>query len=188
MYIYNISLAGQKESFFSLHSNPSTPFPSQTSPTKAMYGHINSSVFDCYSGLFSHSSLSPSSSQSQSQSQSQCRSLSGEFNSTAPESAATLFYAHESSSSGSRPSSYTYIGSPTSPPSCCTSSHTKSSIPPVLQRSLSIHPLQNQLHPPTYLPGIDARPVRQQFRSKDLDQVIHILHRNYCIVVTDLPN
>lgn len=114
-----------------------------------MYGHIKSLVYDGSFGLFSHSSLSPSSPQSQ--------SLSGEFNSTSNESVAKLFYAHESSSTGSRPSSYTYVRSPASPPRSCTSSHNKVSTP-VLQRSLSIHPVQSKLHPPTYLPDTDVHP------------------------------
>ncbi|KAJ8439929.1 hypothetical protein Cgig2_003995 [Carnegiea gigantea] len=132
-----------------------------------MYGHTKSLVYDGSFGLLSHSSLSTSSSQSQ--------SLFGEFNSTSHESAAKLFYAHESSSTGSRPSSYTYVRSPASPPRSCTSSHNKVSTP-VLQRSLGIHPVQSKLHPPTYLPDTDVHPVRQDFNCGDLDQGDNGLH------------
>ena len=147
-----------------------------------MYGHFNRSFYDNNSTGYlsqSHPShFSPLLSQS---------NTNGDFDSIAQPG-----NGNGSSNSGT---SSSYVGSPSSPPSCCTSSHPLVSANNMIQRSLSSHSFhKNGLYPPVSspsgLPDLDISQVRRVFSTGDLDKVIlnndrgngAVMLKNYCMI------
>ena len=148
-----------------------------------MYGHFNSSLYDNNStGYLSQSypsQFSPSVPQP-------C--TNGDFDSIAQ--------PRNGNGSSNSVTSNSYVGSPSSPLSCCTSSHPHISANNMIQRSLSSHSLhKNGLYPPVSSPSVlhdvDISLVRQVFSTGDLDKVILIITdrgngtvimENYCMI------
>ncbi|KAJ8440239.1 hypothetical protein Cgig2_024004 [Carnegiea gigantea] len=135
-----------------------------------MYGHFNSLLYDNNStGYLSQSypsHFSPFVPQS-------C--TNGDFDSIAqPENG---------NGSSNSVTSNSYVGSPSSPLSCCTSSHPHISADNMIQRSLSSHSVhKNGLYPPVSSPSVlhdlDISPVRRVFSTGDLDKGVSNVHHH----------
>ncbi|CAO2824878.1 unnamed protein product [Amaranthus hypochondriacus] len=109
------------------------------------------------------------------------QSRAGDFDSM--NEAFVVANANANMSTGSRCTSNSYIGSPTSPLSY-TSSHPPNSTASLMQRSLSSHSLQKNgfqlpVSTPASLLDLEIGPVRRVFSTGDLDQGVNILNHHH---------
>lgn len=163
-----INLARPQHSIFILIQFNTFLIPlSKTQYTKKMYAQNNNSFYDDSSDFINQnypSGLTPPLLQSR----------AGDFDSM--NEAFVVANANANMSTGSRCTSNSYIGSPTSPLSY-TSSHPPNSTASLMQRSLSSHSLQKNgfqlpVSTPASLLDLEIGPVRRVFSTGDLDQVI----------------